>query len=73
METNKIICGDALEELKKLPDNSIDLILTDPPYNLGKDFANDNLSQEEYLNFLTPIFNELARVIKGKLDQNLLG
>jgi len=32
IETNKIICGDALEELKKLPDNSIDLILTDPPY-----------------------------------------
>lgn len=33
---NKIICGDALKELKKLPDKSIDLILTDPPYGLNK-------------------------------------
>jgi len=33
---NKIILGDALEELKKFPDKSIDLILTDPPYGLNK-------------------------------------
>jgi len=32
---NKIICGDCLEELKKFPDNSIDTIITDPPYALG--------------------------------------
>lgn len=32
MKTNQIIQGNALEELKKLPDNSVDLILTDPPY-----------------------------------------
>jgi site-specific DNA-methyltransferase (adenine-specific) len=32
-QENEIICGDALTELKKLPDESIDLILTDPPYN----------------------------------------
>ena len=30
---NKIICGDAVEELKKLPDNSVDLIVTSPPYD----------------------------------------
>lgn len=43
METNKIIQGDCIEELKKLEDNSIDLILTDPPYNL--DFSKyDNLT-----------------------------
>ena len=38
--TNKIINGDCIEELKKLPDNSVDLILTDPPYNISK--LNDN-------------------------------
>ena len=37
LEKNKIYCMDCLEGLKKLPDNSIDLILTDPPYNMGKD------------------------------------
>ncbi len=30
---NKIICGDAVEELKKIPDSSIDLIVTSPPYD----------------------------------------
>jgi len=29
---NKILCGDALEELRKIPDNSIDCIITSPPY-----------------------------------------
>ena len=31
---NKIICGETVEELKKIPANSIDLIFADPPYNL---------------------------------------
>ena len=29
---NKIICGDALEEMKKLPSESVDMIMTSPPY-----------------------------------------
>jgi len=33
VETNKIILGDCIEEMKKLADNSIDAIITDPPYN----------------------------------------
>lgn len=32
----RIIQGNAFEEIKKIGDHSIDLILTDPPYNLGK-------------------------------------
>jgi len=32
---NKIICGDCLEMLKEIPDNSIDAVVTDPPYALG--------------------------------------
>ncbi len=31
-----ILCGDSRDVLKRIPDNSIDLILTDPPYNIGK-------------------------------------
>ena len=31
---NKIINGDCLKELKKIPDNSFDLVFADPPYNL---------------------------------------
>ena len=32
----EIICGDAIEKMKDIPDESIDLIVTDPPYNLNK-------------------------------------
>lgn len=38
--TNKIICGDALIEMRKIPDNSIDLIITSPPYNLKNSSGN---------------------------------
>lgn len=33
---NQVILGDCLEELKKIPDNYIDLVLTDPPYNISQ-------------------------------------
>ena len=32
---NKIICGDCLEVMKGIPDNSVDLVLTDPPYGMN--------------------------------------
>jgi len=35
MKPNKIIQGDCMEEMKKLPENSIDAIITDPPYGIG--------------------------------------
>lgn len=35
LSLNKIYCMDALEGLKQIPDESVDLILTDPPYNTG--------------------------------------
>lgn len=35
MSTFDLRCGDALEQLKTLPDGSVDLVLTDPPYNIG--------------------------------------
>lgn len=34
MRTNVVYCGDCIQGLKKLPDKSVDLILTDPPYNI---------------------------------------
>ena len=37
-EKHKIIFGDVLEALNTLPNNSIDLIFADPPYNIGKNF-----------------------------------
>lgn len=60
------ICGDAIEEMKKLENESIDLIVTDPPYNLSKDYGNnkDNLSFEEYIEFSRAWIKEAVRVLK---------
>ena len=33
--TNTVICGDCLEVMKSMPDNCVDLVLTDPPYGIG--------------------------------------
>lgn len=41
---NQIIQGDAIEELKKLPENSVDAIITDPPYNITQ---SENLNESE--------------------------
>ena len=40
MELNKFICGDAVTEMKKLPDGFFDLIVTSPPYNLKNSTGN---------------------------------
>jgi len=37
---NEVVCGDCLEGMKLLPDKSIDLVLTDPPYGLGGRITN---------------------------------
>ena len=62
----EIILGDALEELKKIPTESIDLIVTDPPYNLNKDygFTKDNLEFDEYLEFSRLWIKEAVRILK---------
>ena len=48
---NQVYCEDAIAGLSRIPDGAIDLILTDPPYNLGKDYGNDSDQQsvEAYL------------------------
>lgn len=58
---------DALEGIKMLPDNSVDLVVADPPYNLGKDYGNDSDKQtskkfllwtEQWLNLVIPKIKE---------------
>jgi site-specific DNA-methyltransferase (adenine-specific) len=45
---DQVFCEDALEGMARIPDGSIDLILTDPPYNLGKDYGNDSDQQSAF-------------------------
>jgi site-specific DNA-methyltransferase (adenine-specific) len=63
---NNIILGDALFELQKLPDESCNIIIVDPPYNIGKDFGNniDKRELSEYVTWCKKWINECIRVMK---------
>lgn len=61
---NKIICGFAEDELKKLPDNSVDLIFTSPPYANRRKKVYGGISEEDYVNWFKPIAIEIKRVLK---------
>lgn len=62
---NKVICGDVLETLKKMPSNFIHLAITSPPYNVGKSYDNhnDNMNYQDYLNWLNKVWIEVKRVL----------
>jgi site-specific DNA-methyltransferase (adenine-specific) len=68
-ETHRIIHGDALLAMKELPDNSVDLIFADPPYNIGKNFNGhkDRWATEEA--YLTWCYEWLDLCVK-KLTPN---
>jgi site-specific DNA-methyltransferase (adenine-specific) len=67
---NRIIVGDSLQVLKKLQDNSIDLVITSPPYYQQRDYGNGDLgigneeTENEYIESLLRIFEECVRVTK---------
>lgn len=56
--------GDCLETLRTLPRASMQLIITSPPYNIGKDYETAT-DLDRYLRALTPIVDELVRVLKS--------
>lgn len=67
MKTNIFIKGDSLEVLKSFPNECVDLICADPPYNLGKDYGNniDWKQWHEYEQFTTDWLNESKRILKN--------
>ncbi|RLI84763.1 site-specific DNA-methyltransferase [Archaeoglobales archaeon] len=72
LPVNKIIHGDCVKVLNLLPKGSIDLVVTSPPYNVGKEYEED-LTEEEYVKFLTDVFKGLKRVLKpdGRICWNV--
>lgn len=70
---NKVIQGDCLEVMKDIPDNSIDCIITSPPYNIGNMHSNDiqfgtysgnNMKEDVYQKWQVEFLNECHRVLK---------
>ena len=76
MKTNEVIQGDCIEKLKELPDNSVDAIVTDPPYGINMTYdgfgGSKNAEKTKYVNVedwdnKTPdreVFKEILRVAK---------
>lgn len=68
---NKIINGDVLEVLKKIPNESIDVCITSPPYWKLRDYGvdgqlGDEDTYDEYIEKLIEIYTEVYRVLKPK-------
>lgn len=58
---DKVICGDG-RNLSTIPNNSVHLMVTSPPYNASKEY-DKNLGLSEYLNLLREVFAECYRVL----------
>jgi len=70
---NIIYNEDCLKTMSRMPDNYIDVIITSPPYNLGKyhhtgnkntNSYSDNMNEEEYQDWQLQVLNECYRVLK---------
>lgn len=69
MKLNKIHCIDVLEGLRKIPDNSIDCIVTSPPYWALRDYGVEGqlgleANPQDYINKIVEIMKECKRIIK---------
>ena len=61
-----IVCGDAVSELRKIPDGSVDMAYLDPPYNIGfaYDVYKDKRPPAEYLGWVNEWLGETYRVLR---------
>ena len=69
MNKYRLLQGDCLELMRKMPDKSIDMVITSPPYFGLRDYGNEKeigkeLTYKEYLQNLIAIFNEVYRILK---------
>ncbi len=60
-------CGDAVEILKRYPDNSVDLVFADPPYNLDKKYSSydDERENKRYIEWCNAWLSEYVRILKS--------
>jgi DNA modification methylase len=68
---NKVIVGDSLTILKEMADNTVDVVITSPPYFQQRDYGNkdteigNETTEESYLENLMNVFEECVRVTKN--------
>ncbi len=61
---DRIICGDA-RDMRLIPDGAVSLVVTSPPYNVAKNYAdhNDDMGLDEYIALLNAVWQECYRVL----------
>lgn len=66
LEYNTIYNEDCIEGMKKINNETVDIIICDPPYNIGKDFGNNSDKQDmnNYLNWCDKWISECLRILK---------
>lgn len=67
--------GDSLEAMRAIPDNSVDLVVTSPPYALHFKKAYGNVAASEYVAWFLPFATEIKRILKddGSFVLNIAG
>ena len=60
----KAVVGDSLALLTQLPDNSVDLVITSPPFALQRQKEYGNVEQANYVDWLLSFTKEIKRVVK---------
>lgn len=65
--TSRILQGDCIEHMKALEDNTAQIVIADPPYNIGKDFGNnsDKMSMPDYLKWCDEWIAQCLRILKS--------
>lgn len=72
--------GDCLKVMKGMPDDSVDIIITSPPYNIGNmksnmtkhgTYAGNNMKESDYQNWQLDVLRECYRVLK-KIRKHVL-
>ena len=75
LETKRIIQGDCVIEMAKLPESTVDLIVTSPPYNVGIDYDShdDRMIMDEYWEWTEQWLTQAYRLIKddGRVAINI--
>lgn len=63
--TVRLLFGDCMERMKDLPESSIDVVVTSPPYNIGINYNSysDNKTYDDYLDWMGSVFDEIFRVL----------
>jgi len=64
LPVNNIICGDCEQVLKDFPDDSVDLIITSPPYANAREKAYGGIHPDKYVEWFLPKAEQLLRVLK---------